>query len=211
MSAQAYPLQWPLGWPRTANFERKYGRFAVDGRDISLYQATRRVVEEVALFTPSGRSWRINPDDIVLSTNLEIRRADGLPKANQRIPDDPGAALYFTFDGHPRVVPCDRYTEVEQNIAAIAATLSALRTLERHGSGIMERAFTGFEALPHLAPEAWHEALMVPADAPADVVEAQYKRLRSAYHPDRPDGSAEQFHRIQQAWERFVALGEARA
>ena len=92
------------------------------------------------------------------------------------------------------MVPCDAYDTVEQNIAGIAATLWARRALERHGSGIMERAFTGFQALPHLAESPWYEVLGVRPEAPTQEVERVYRRLRSEYHPDH-GGSEHQYLR----------------
>ena len=49
--------------------------------------------------------------------------------------------------------------QVEESLAAIAATLDAMRAIERHGGArVLERAFTGFTAVP--APDArkhWRE------------------------------------------------------
>lgn len=216
---QRYPLQWPIGWQRTKPTDRKRGSFSTrsqepgrgypTARDITLARAVNRCLGELTAFTKWGRPWRVHPDDAVLSTNLEVRKTDGLPKAGQRAPDDPGAALYFDLDGAPKVVACDRYLSVEQNVAGIAAILSALRALERHGGGIMERAFTGFEALPHLAAEPWYVVLGLPEDAPTDLVRRQYQLLRSENHPDH-GGSDTQFNRIVQAfrqWEQANGQG----
>jgi len=50
----------------------------------------------------------------------------------------------------------DRYSTVEGNLAAIAATLDAMRAIERHGATvILERTFADFMALP--APVAARE------------------------------------------------------
>lgn len=187
----AYPLQWPLGWPRTAPGDRESGRFSRRERtnyggfrptDLTLHQAISRVLDEIQAFTRYGRKWRADPDQVVISSMLQVRQ-DGLPRSGQRKPEDPGVAVYFQLDGQPKVIPCDRYTSIEQNLAAVAATISALRALERHGSGIMERAFTGFEALPHLVDDPWWTVLQVPEDAPACVVEKSYRVLRSQTHP----------------------------
>lgn len=210
----AYPLTWPLGWPRTAAHQRIDGRFSKRERRyfqsgaqytanarVTIAEGVKRIMAEIQAFTRSGHRWRIDPDAVVISSNLRTRR-DGLPASGQRQPDDPGVAVYFELDGKPQCVPCDAYTTVEQNLAAVAATLSALRALERHGSGIMERAFTGFEALPHLPDEPWWAVLGVPETASEMVVDAQYRRLRSQHHPDK-GGDAAQFHRIQKAYEQF--------
>lgn len=208
----AYPLQWPLGWPRTPTSKREPGRFSrrevrgsnswASNVELTLHQALSRVQNELSSFTRPGRNWRVPPGSVIVSTMLQTRQ-DGLPRSGQRKPEDPGVAVYFELDGVPKVIPCDRYATIEQNLAAVAATLSALRALERHGSGIMERAFTGFEALPHLVNDPWWVVLQVPEDAPAYVVEKSYKVLRSQTHPDKLSGDATQFQRVQEAWETF--------
>jgi hypothetical protein len=138
----------------------------------------------------------------VISTNLQVR-LDGLPRADQRAPADPGAALYFVMDGHRRCVPCDAYTKVEQNLAAIAATLEALRALERHGSGIMERAFTGFTALPAsiVTPRHWRDVLDYRGN---DLGECKrcYLRKMAEHHPDKHHGDHSRAADVNAAWEQ---------
>lgn len=85
--------------------------------------------------------------------------------------------------------PCmaiDRYDRVADNLAAIAATLDAMRAIERHGGAeILNRAFTGFAALPDQASDAWWIVLGVPWDASRPVIDDAYRHLRSVYHPDK--------------------------
>jgi hypothetical protein len=208
---EAYPLQWPEGWPRTAPADRRYGRFGtrssgryVSSGNITIAQALQRIRSELSALDGGRSRWeRIDPDQTVISTNLR-QRNDGLPYSNQREPEDPGAAVYFLMDGKRQCIPCDSYTKIAQNLAAIAATIEALRTLERHGSGLMERAFTGFTALPPpMTGEApWYETLRVPADVPPEVVKAAYQRLRKETHPDH-GGDASQFSAVCRAWEVY--------
>ena len=80
-----------------------------------------------------------------------------------------------------------------------------IRTLERHGSGLMERAFTGFVALSDQTSGSWWAVLGVTQDASRDVVESAYKRLRSESHPDKPGGSHEAFARVTEAWNQYKA------
>jgi len=73
----AYPLCWPAHKPRTSNEDRQYGRFSKKdnrgwGGNISLHQATRRVVDELNKYTKYGRTYRVDPDGIVISTNLKV-------------------------------------------------------------------------------------------------------------------------------------------
>ena len=80
----------------------------------------------------------------------------------------------------------DRYTRVEQNLAAIAATLDAMRAIERHGGAvILERAFSGFVSLP--APNTWRSVLGFQEDAGVslDRAKAEYRELSMRHHPDK--------------------------
>lgn len=204
---QRYPLSWPAGWPRTPAERRKEGRFTKQGRHHSQFSGrswpvNRPVTLHQALVRLMAELTRLHADmdTVIVSTNLLVR-LDGLPRAGQRAPDDPGVAVYFNlWNGKPRVIPIDTYTKVEQNVAAVAAALQAMRQLDRHGGHILEAAFTGFEALPHMTDdEPWHQVLQVPPDAPSDVVTAAYRRMRAAYHPDR-SGDAAQFDRVVKAY-----------
>jgi len=190
----AYPLQWPAGWPRTPVSEQRYGRFGVKRQgmpyttfaDITIAEATKRVLTELARMG-------IDRDDVVISTNLALR-LDGLPRSGQAAPRDAGAAVYWqTRKGDRRVMAIDQYYKVEENLAAIAATLDAMRAIERHGGAqILDRAFTGFTALP--APTVkrhWRDVLGFPArgEVTATALKYQYRRLARELHPDRPGGS----------------------
>jgi hypothetical protein len=88
----------------------------------------------------------------------------------------------------------DIYDRVADNLAAVAATLDAMRAIERHGgAAILERAFTGFTALP--APivagmkRPWRDVLQLGPKPPLHDVHGAYRRLASAHHPDREGGS----------------------
>ena len=89
----------------------------------------------------------VHQDDVVVSTNLQTR-LDGLPRSNQARPGDPGVCVYWKPAKSPmRCMAVDRYDEVQDNLAAVAATLEAMRSIERHGgAAILDRAFTGFAA-----------------------------------------------------------------
>lgn len=92
-------------------------------------------------------------------------------------------------------------------LAAIAATLEAMRAIERHGGAeILDRAFTGFTALP--SPEQWFQVLAVAAVATREEIEEAYRREAMKHHPDRGGDSA-QMARINQA--RVEGLQQASA
>lgn len=203
----AYPLQWPTGWKRTpppsrtrAKFGRKTkteGRSYATHTELTIAQANQRVREEL-------QRMGIRDSDLVVSTNLELR-LDGQPRSGQRAPADPGVAVYWRERGGdvPRCMAVDRYDRVEDNLAAIAATLDAMRAIERHGgAAILERAFTGFAALPSTTVH-WPDVLGVAAHTPTNDVREAYRRLRSRHHPDSPGGDREAFETVQRAWDAF--------
>lgn len=203
----AYPLQWPTGWKRTpfeartrARFGKKTqtaGRSYLSHTELTIAQANLRVREEL-------QRMNIRDSDLVVSTNLELR-LDGQPRSGQRQPADPGAAVYWRERSNdaPRCMAIDRYDRVEDNLAAIAATLEAMRAIERHGgAAILERAFTGFTGLPATTVH-WPDVLGVAAHMPTDHVRDAYRRLRSARHPDAPGGDREAFEEVQAAWDAF--------
>jgi hypothetical protein len=91
----------------------------------------------------------------ILSTNVELRM-DGRPRADRSPPADPGAAVYFELKGKPYALACDTYTEVAQNIAALANHIDALRRQERYGVASAAESLQAFQALPapdHMLPE----------------------------------------------------------
>ncbi len=213
MTIPAFPLQWPTGWPRTPDLRRHPARFNKreretrtwrDGtssswmsrKDLSIADATSRVRAELA-------KMGLSDDDIVISSNLALR-LDGLPRSGQSEPDDPGIAVYWRAGGATRCMAIDRYERTADNLAAIAATLEAMRAIERHGGAeILDRAFTGFTALP-AAAKPWHVVLGVPAHTSTADVEQAYKRARGRMHPDA-GGDAELFDQVQRAYAAFRA------
>ena len=208
MTIPAYPLAWPDGWKRTDPSAQTFGRFGVrtsfkssfsdhmytQKKQVSIAEAVSRIRAEL------GRMG-LRDDDIVISSNLRLR-LDGLPRSDQREPDESGAAVYWIDkSGATRCMAIDRYRRVADNLAAIAATLDAMRAIERHGGAeILNRAFTGFAALEHHG-EDWWDVLEVRRDASREAIDANYRRLRSQHHPDK-GGDSEQFQRVQRAYEQ---------
>lgn len=201
---EAYPLTWPAGWKRMSAHLRTRARFSKDVRqygnegqswskksELSIAQALERVMNEL-------RTMGVDLSKVIISTNLELRN-DGLPRSGQRAPSDPGVSVYWNVRGqkNQRCMAIDRYDRVQDNLAAIAATLSAMRAIERHGGAeILDRAFTGFSALP--APEQPWQVLGVKHDATTADIETAYRRLASEHHPDR-GGDTGQMARINGA------------
>jgi hypothetical protein len=177
----AYPLAWPEGWPR-ARF-RAAGKFRKAGARLTIGDAMKRVRYELDRLGVKSFA-----DDVVISTNVKVGLG-GFPRGDsqQRIPD-PGVAVYWQLPKKPmRVMAIDEYTTVADNLAAIAATLEAMRAIERHGGArILDRAFAGFQALPAAGPDCWTVLGKHPASQPwtAEEVEAAYRRLAKTKHPD---------------------------
>lgn len=195
----AFPLQWPNGWKRTALPYRNHGRFRARGGrgNITIAQAGERVLDELSRLG-------VKRDDIVLSTNLQLR-LDGMPRSDQREPGDPGVAVYWQKRDERRVIAIDAYHRVADNLAAVAATLEAMRAIERHGgAAVMDRAFTGFAAITDDRTQPWYVVLGVAVDSMEATVRAAYARLRSQKHPDR-GGTAAEFDEVQKAFQRFCA------
>lgn len=179
---QSYPLQWPPGWRRTEGYRRKAASFSKYGNRLSVIDGVERVLEELERL-------RIGRNDVVISTNVRTR-LDGLPRSDQAEPSDPGAAVYWRKGKLTRSMAIDRYHRVADNLAAIAATLEAMRAIERHGGAeILDRAFTGFVALP--APEQPFQVLGVGANATRVEVDEAYRRLAAKHHPDKGGTDAE--------------------
>jgi hypothetical protein len=172
-----YPLAWPAGWRRTKS--RKDANFKRGGQRLSIADGVKRVIEQLRLF--GIPDW-----NIVVSTNVKPR-LDGLPLSNQVEPQDPGVAVYWKKekDTQHKVMATDRYVKMADNLAAIAATLDAMRAIERHGGAvIMERAFTGFLSLP--APNTWRAVLSFQESEEPDLetVRNMYRNLAREVHPD---------------------------
>jgi hypothetical protein len=181
---EAYPLWWPEGWKRTERYRRQSSRFKTGfavSRDLLLDEIRRL----------GGRQ-------VVLSTNIPLRN-DGLPYASAKEPEDSGVAVYFQYKNKPMCFACDRYIYTKENIHAVAKTIEALRGIERWGaSDMMERAFTGFMALPEKASQPWREILgSIPVTL--DAIESRFRELAKQHHSDIPGGNDEKMRELLSA------------
>lgn len=182
-----FPLRWVEGRPRTAAGDRKYALWRHDGRSITLTVARDRLRDQIAAMTRYGQDWRVT--DMVLSTNIRFTASGGRDRnVSRRDPEDPGVAFYFALDGQLHALACDRWDTVQDNIAAIAAHIEALRGQERWGVADLRQAFAGHVALP--APEQWWQVLgLTPGASPAEIDTAWRDAMRDA-HPDRGGSDA---------------------
>lgn len=194
-SIQAYPLQWPLGWQRTKPPRRSPYK-------LPLERALQELTTELRLFRAK---------DFVVSCNVRPRLT-GLPPGGAA-PSDPGVAVYWEdVKGRPRVMACDAWESVRGNVRAIAITINALRQIERSGaSQLLERAFTGFAALPaDASPSAWRTVFGWPDGEPVtlETVSTRYRTLARIRHPDA-GGSHEDLIQLNRA--RDDAMRELRS
>jgi hypothetical protein len=196
---EAYPLAWPDGWPRRQPGSRKTSDYKV---------TFLRARDELARELKAGRC-----RDVVISTNVPLRR-DGLPLANMSEPKDPGVAVYWTgTDKHgkpaPRVIACDVWRTVRENLRAVGLAYASLRQIERTGaSELLERAFSGFARLP-AAPDCW-QVLGLPPGCPRTTITDRYRDLARAHHPDR-GGDPALMAAINAAYQQATASAGARA
>ncbi|KQS55948.1 hypothetical protein ASG17_07810 [Brevundimonas sp. Leaf363] len=182
MSEEAYPLAWPMGKPRTPYARQRRGAFKQDGKPLTMTGARRRLTEELG---------RLGARYVILSSNVPVR-LDGLPRAGQRKPDDPGVCAYFQLDGKPYAMACDTFSEVEQNMAAIAGHIDATRTITRYGVASAAETLQAFQALPAPGGRHWTAVLgLTKAEASPDTIKAAHRRLLLDRHPDRGGSDAD--------------------
>ncbi len=210
---KSYPLQWPSGWRRTkhelrarAKFNKRVAKSSGAGdtyrswtnkTDVTIAEGSNRVLKELA-------SFGVQEGDAIISTNLKLR-LDGLPRGDQGEPTDPGVAVYWQRHGDQQYksMAIDRYDRVADNLAAIAATLDAMRAIERHGGAmILERAFLGFQCLP--MPNTWQSVFGYADEAAPslDDVKSIYRKKAANAHPDKPGGSEGRMQELNWAMEQ---------
>lgn len=190
MTVEAYPLQWPPHVPRTPTHQRaraNFGRVVVEKSQytdaswkrrarLTIGQSRDRLLDELD---------RLGAKHAVISSDLVLRN-DGLPRSGQRTPDDPGVAVYFLLDGEQHCMPCDRWDRIEDNLAAVAKHVEAVRGIARWGVGDVKAAFAGFKALPAStsAVKQWWDVLGVDPRCTVDEINTAFRRLVRTRHPD---------------------------
>lgn len=176
MSAEAFPLYWPEGWPRTADWKRESdSKFGGKVYGLTMGRARDQLFDELK---------RLGAKNIVVSSNVALRN-DGLPYATQKQIADPGVAVYFMLKERPMVMARDAYKSVAGNMRSLTLAIEAMRQLERHGgSTMMERAFQGFTAIaPPDWKKPWREVFGVQPGWRGDIT-ALYREKAKNRHPD---------------------------
>lgn len=198
MNSKHYPLQYPVGRPRTQYPERS--KF----KPGSIHNEAQSIFKQLELMKAT---------DIIISSNMQYR-VDGLPYTRQNV-HDTGVAVYFKSEaGEEQCIPCDSWITLEENMRAIAKTIEAMRGIERWGGkSLMNAAFSGFKALPSsiiTPPPAdrphrdWWVVLGVDRNATPQEVKQAYRRAQSTSHPDA-GGSALDFQEVNAAYEEYQA------
>lgn len=178
---QRYPLSWPVGWKRTPYGQRRRAAFGkgsgVNRERLDVSDGVQRLFGELRRLGASG---------LVVSSNLHLRD-DGYPYAKQpKMLDDPGVAVYFTLSGAARVLACDLWNSVADNMAAIAGHIEAARAQGRYGVGSLEQAFAGYAALPANTAANWRDVFGFKADQSVtwDDVSERFRDMARRAHPD---------------------------
>lgn len=162
-----FPLCWPENKPRVSQRQRPpfYGT--------TLAKSLREIEDEMRRYRAAR---------YVVSMTPVYRRAGG----------DPAAAVWFEIKPRAasaaqlRVIACDKYDFIEDNLHAIALTLHGLRAFERYGTYTQDQALEGARAaLPPPAGASeinWRAVLgavqegLDKIDALA-IVNARYRRM----------------------------------
>ena len=196
---EAYPLQWPLGYKRTPAGDKKHAAFQT-----SFAKARDEIIFHLK---------KMRGSDIIISSNVPLKR-DGTPYSvpfgqYKNITDDTGIAVYFIFNKEQKVICCDAYLSLDDNMQAINRTVEALRGIDRWKcSDIINQTFTGFKALPEkisVNGHAWFEILEVKQTADANEIKEAFRKKAMQYHPDR-GGNIEMFDSIQKAYQQGLSL-----
>lgn len=193
-----YPLHYPAGWQRSryhekSNFNLKGTRTFAEARDELLRQLSL-----------------LGATNVILSTNIELRQ-DGLPYSKQKQVDDPGVAVYFKLNKQDRVLACDRWNKVMDNIWAIAKHIDSMRGQLRWGVGSLDQAFMGYQALPEKIERHWWQVLGVHSDAKLQDIKVAYRELAKSAHPDLNGGSHDRMTELNRAMQEAESAVQNRA
>jgi hypothetical protein len=192
----SYPLHWPTGWPRAK--ARTGALFRRGTSRLTIADAVARVLRELG---------RLGVRDPVISSNVRPTLAGVPASSNGAAPADPGVAVYFRLGktGDQKVLACDKWDRLADNIAAVAAHVEALRGQERWGVGTLAQAFAGYKALPAVeARKPWWEILGVKPQASMNEIEVRRLFLLERHHPDR-GGNANVAAEVNAAFDEAMA------
>lgn len=170
----SYPLDWPEGWARTPARDRREMR----QNRLTFGQIVDKTYAELE---------RLKADSVGISSWLPLNMR-GLPYSEQarRNLEDPGVAVYFRYRDRQMVMARDAFLTVADNLNSLRLAIQYLRGLERHGGGtMMERAFSGFAALPDPHTVGWR--MIFGSHASLEDVERAYRHKAKEVHANGGD------------------------
>ncbi len=211
-----YTYATPTRWPRTeerwtiGHARREHGPF--------LRLSVPRVLNDL-----EDELRKIRATNVAITTPAVVNRT-GRPDASDlqlQSLKDPGIAIYLRRRTQDLVIALDRFLRPVDNIRGLTLALAGMRQVERYGgSGSLDRALSGFAALPAQAGVTvthWSVALglaetygvwRASPDFPFPLAagrqallaaaERAYRELAKTHHPDR-GGSQDAFVELGQA------------
>lgn len=197
---ESHPLVWPDGWNRTPSHLRNRNyRYRM-----SFAAARDELLEELRLLTG-------DTGNVVISTNVPVKH-NGLPYSPTngiKEPSDPGVSCYWwDYEAKvDRVIACDAWQLVRENMRAVAMAIDALRMLQRcKASEILDRAFRGFVALTD-GNEPWWIVFGFESgnNHTKEEIQTKFKELALIHHPDR-GGDQTNMSRINKAYTRALEV-----
>jgi len=162
---------------------------------------------------------KIRASEVILQADCDASeiRQDGMLRANARIRTS-AIVLAFSSPKGPLSFPCDRYSDWQDNVRAIALSLKALRDVDRYGVTQGNEQYKGWAKIG--GPGPTDTSVMSVEDAARIIARASnesgtfsptlvgsIERYRQAYrsasaklHPDNQNtGNAAEFVKLQQA------------
>lgn len=145
---------WP--WPETPSDDRKRSLFRSPGYridngpgQVGTYVKSKRIPFEQTLQLLARELEKLVAENVVLEIDLreDQIRIDGWPKATAT-PATPRVVLSFGSTHGPLRYGTDRYDHWQDNVRAVALSLEALRSVDRHGVTRRGEQYQGWKALP---------------------------------------------------------------
>lgn len=184
-------LFYPLDWPHTYARRKETRRSQFSQTFASARQQLEYELNE------------LDASNIIISMNFEVSPSGSL-KATTRQPGDTGVAVFFVVNGEEKVLACDKWDAVEDNLRAIGLTLEKMRAIDRYGvSEILDRMFHGLnlDALPQFASNGrdWWDVLGVKKTASKEEIAKAVRKMKIDCHPDHNEGDETKWQEFQEA------------